>query len=103
MKSKSKKGLAGKGGGRAAALYKIETGVKVSAVTQGTSSVAVGAVAATMAALEKGQSFLIKNELSALKAAPMYRGFQQRERARGGGREFTSRKVGTGLRIWRVT
>ena len=102
MKSKSKKGVHRKGTGKEVALYKIETGVKLNEIVQGTSSVAVGAVAATMSALEKGQSFLIKDELAALKAGPTYRGFLQRERERGGEREFTSRKVGSGLRIWRT-
>lgn len=102
MKTNSKKSSAGVGSGKAVKLHKIETGIKLTAVVQGTSSVAVGTIAATMALLEKGQSFLIKDELEALKAGPMFRGFQQRERARGGAREFTSRKVGNGLRIWRV-
>ena len=102
MKSKSKKKAIGKGTGKAVALYKIETGVKVGAIIQGTSSVKVGPVAATMNVLANGESFLIKSELDAVKAGPTYRGFLQRERERGGGREFTSRKVGSGLRIWRI-
>ena len=54
------------------------------------------------AKLEKGESFLIKDELEALKAAKVLRDFQTRERERKGTREFASRKVGKGMRIWRV-
>ena len=95
MKLKTKKSAGPK-------LYKIETGIKVPPVVQGVSSVAVGAVAATMERLAAGQSFLIKDELEAIKAALTYRGFRQRESERGGAREFTSRKAGKGLRIWRL-
>lgn len=58
--------------------------------------------ALTIAKLEKGDSFLVSNELAALKATQVLRGFQKRERARKGGREFTSRKAGAGVRIWRI-
>ena len=95
MKSKAKKSAEAK-------LYKIEKGMRVPEVTQATASVTVGAVAATMAKLEKGESFLIKHELAAMKGAVMFRGFRQRESERKGTRIFISRKVGKGLRIWRT-
>lgn len=83
-------------------LYKIEAGIKVSAVAVSHKASVPSVAAMTMAVLEKGDSFLVKDELEALKAAKVMRDMQARERDRNGTREFTARKVGKGVRIWRV-
>lgn len=83
-------------------LYKIEKGIKLPPVAVNHEANMPTGAALTIAKLEKGDSFLVSNELEALKATRVLRGFQKRERARKGGREFTSRKVGAGVRIWRI-
>ena len=50
----------------------------------------------------EGRELIITDELAALKATKVLRDFQKRERERKSKREFTSRKVGKGMRIWRV-
>ena len=83
-------------------LYRIDKGIKVAAIGVSHKATKPSAVALTMHKLAKGESFLIKDELAALKASKVMRDFQKRERIRKGTRGFTSRKVSTGLRIWRV-
>ena len=83
-------------------LLKIEKGIKVPPVALNREPSYPSAVAITLLALEKRDSFLVKGELEALKAAKVLSGTTKRERARGGSREFTSRKVRNGLRIWRT-
>lgn len=101
MKSKSKARTKAKAG-MPAKLYKIESGIKVPppAVSKGTAG--ISATGATMMALEKAQSFIINDPLAALKASKIVIDFGANERKRGGTRKFTTRKVGDGLRIWRV-
>lgn len=48
--------------------------------------------------LEVGQSFLVRDELDALKASITIRGMNMK----GGDRRYATRKVVKGLRIWRV-
>lgn len=55
-----------------------------------------------MHALAKGESFFIKDELEALKAGKVVRSANMREAARKSGKEFVTRKVGKGMRVWRV-
>jgi hypothetical protein len=83
-------------------LYKIDKGIKLTPVAVSHRATLPSAAALTLAKLDKGDSFLIRDELAALKASKVLRDFQKRERARKGSRAFTSRKVGTGTRIWRV-
>ena len=83
-------------------LYKIDKGIKLPPIAVSQEATKPSAAALTLAKLEKGDSFTVGNELEALKAARVLQGFQKRERARKGGREFASRKVGVGMRIWRV-
>ena len=80
-------------------LYKIETGIKIPDVTQAQNG-RPGAAALTLAQLEKGDSFLVKDALTAIKAEKVVRGFNKRGRISG--RVFTTRKTGSGVRIWRT-
>ena len=75
--------------------YKIEKGIKIPPVTQQT-GVKPGAVALTLQVLQPGDSFLVKDELAALKARTVAIGMGRSDR------KFTARKVGKGVRIWRV-
>ena len=83
-------------------LYKIETGIKLPTIAVSHKATMPSRAALTMATLEKGESFLIKDELDALKATKVMRDFNTRERERKTGREFVQRKVGKGIRMWRV-
>ena len=82
-------------------LYKIEKGIKVTSVKQEGSNGKASPVAATMQVLKKGESFLVTGRYVG-KAAKVMRDFTTGERARGGKREFTSRTLDAGVRIWRV-
>ena len=83
-------------------LYKIEKGIKVPPPAQAVSNGKPSVAAATMAVLEKGESFLVKDTLEAMKAEKKMRDLNGRQRATGGGRVFTARRSGSGVRIWRV-
>jgi hypothetical protein len=83
-------------------VYRIDKGIKLTPIAVSHRATLPSAAALTLVKLDKGDSFLIKDELSALKATKVLRDFQKRERARKGSRVFTSRKVGAGVRIWRV-
>ena len=80
-------------------LYKIETGIRIPDVVQAQIG-RPGAAALTLAQLEKGDSFLVKDALAAIKAEKVVRGFNKR--GRSSGRVFTTRKTGSGVRIWRT-
>ena len=82
--------------------YKIEKGVKLPPPGKAVASVQIGPTTATLAKLEKGESFLVKDALEALRAAKTMRDCQARERESKTGREYASRKIGDGVRIWRV-
>jgi len=86
------------------AIYKLDNDIKVPiVVARGGNSNKPSRVARTLAAMSQGQSFLIKDELEALKALKIVKDYSARERARGGSRQFVARRVNKGyLRIWRV-
>ena len=83
-------------------LYRIESGIKIPPKSNPKTSGTTSLTAATMQELNKGQSFLIKDPVAAGSASKVMRDFMRRERARDGTREFVSRKVGAGVRIWRI-
>ena len=83
-------------------LYKIESGMKIPLVMLNTKPTQASAVSLTLTKLEKGQSFLVKDALEAMRAAKIVRGAVARERERHGSRSYTTRKAGEGIRIWRV-
>lgn len=83
-------------------LYKIETGIKVPPVAVSRKPSSPSAVALTLQKLDRGDSFLIRDELAALKAIKIVRDFNTREHARKNGKQFVTRKVGLGARVWRV-
>ena len=83
-------------------LSKIETGFKVPARLVNREPSTPSATALTMNKLEKGQSFLIRDELQALKAAKVVRDYCARQRERKTEHPFTSRRIGKGMRVWRV-
>ena len=83
-------------------LYKIEKGIKLPrpslTVSNGKPSIAV----ATMALLKKGESFLVKDPLEAIKAGKRMRDLNARQRESGEKRVYASRRVAAGVRFWRV-
>ena len=82
--------------------YKIESGLKVPPISVNRQPSQPSAAAMTIAMLGKGQSFQIADELEAMKARKVLLDFTASEKTRKGTREFTARKVGGGVRIWRV-
>ena len=82
--------------------YKIEKGIKLPPPAVAVSNGKPTPAAATMVQLEKGESFLVKDALEAIKAEKTMRGMNGRQRETSGGRLFTARKIGNGVRIWRV-
>ena len=83
-------------------FYKIDKGLKVPAIAVNREPTTPSRTSLTMQVLEKGDSFLIKDEVTALKSLKVVRDFVSRDRKRDVNRVFTTRKVGNGLRIWRV-
>ena len=83
-------------------LYRIEKNIKIPEVSRPAPSQSVSPTMATIQKLEKGDSFLVRDPLDAVGAAKIMRDCLARERARGGTRHFTSRKIGGGVRIWRL-
>ncbi len=84
-------------------VYPIESGIKIPPITKSKPTVTISPAVATMNALDKGQSFLVKDPTAAFQAAKLMRDLMSRERDRDGDRNFISRKVGDGLRIWRTS
>ena len=82
-------------------LYKTEKGIKVPPPAQAVSNGMPSMAAATMAMLEKGESFLVKDTLDAMRAEKKMRDLNARQR-KSDGRVFTARRTGGGVRIWRV-
>ena len=82
--------------------YPITKGLKLPPVSRPATAGRVSAAALTLAILAKGDSFLVTAPLDAIKAEKVMRDFTARERNRRGGRSFTSRRTGKGVRIWRV-
>ena len=83
-------------------LFKIEKEIKVPAIEQSHEPTMPSAVALTLVNLTKGDSFLVKGELEEMKASKVVYSANKRERVRKSGKEFLTRRVKNGLRIWRV-
>jgi hypothetical protein len=82
--------------------YKIENGVKVPPPSRPKIRTTPSRAAITMQALAVGDSFLIRDELDALKAEKSMRDMNTSARDRKDGRRYVSRRLPKGLRIWRV-
>ena len=83
--------------------YKVEKGMRMP--EEGEFGGGVGQpsrVGATLAVMEKGESFLLRDELEALKASKIMRDKGRRDKAAGRTLEFAMRRVKNGWRIWRV-
>ena len=80
-------------------LFRIEKGIKLPAVSQSQSNGKASMAGATLAALEKGESFLVRDELEALRAQKRMRDMNSAHRDVKG---FASRKVKGGTRFWRI-
>jgi hypothetical protein len=80
--------------------YKIEKGIKLPEAAQAVSDGTASRASATMSALLKGESFLIKDALEGLRAEKQMRDKNARERRRGSGKVFASRRLEAGVRIW---
>lgn len=78
-------------------LYRIEKGVKLPRPSRASGASKPSRAALTMAALAVGESFLIKDELDALKAVKSMMDMSRKDR------RFTSRRQDKGgVRIWRI-
>ena len=82
--------------------YKIEKRIKVPAPSRPTTASTVSRAAITMQVLDVGDSFLVSDDLDAVKAEKSMRDMNAKCRARKDGRHFTSRRLPKGLRIWRA-
>lgn len=83
-------------------LYKVEKGIKVPPIAVNHEPTMPSAAALTLHVLEKGDSFLIKDELAAIKGSKVVLGANAREAVRKSGKAFVTRKVGKGMRVWRT-
>ena len=83
-------------------LYKIDNGIKLPAIKPNRAATQPSMAFATLQALKPGQSFLVRDAADAFKAAKVMRDMMRRDRERGLKREFASRQVKGGTRIWRV-
>lgn len=78
-------------------LYRIERGVRLTKPAQAHLASKPSRAALTMAALAVGESFLIRDELDALKAVKSMKDMSRKDR------RFTSRRQAKGgVRIWRI-
>jgi capsular polysaccharide biosynthesis protein len=82
--------------------YRIDQGIKIPAISRPAASQKSSRAMATMQLLKKGESFLIKDEIDAMRANKVMRDLLRRERQQDGTRLFVSRKIGAGIRIWRT-
>lgn len=82
-------------------LYKIERGIKIPEIVH-KSNGQPSAATLTMHELQVGDSFLVRDWAAGEKASKQMRGLNGRNRKSGAKREFVSRRVKTGLRIWRT-
>jgi hypothetical protein len=82
--------------------YKIHAGIKVPPPSRPTTATTVSRAAATMLALDVGDSFLVRDPLDAVKAEKSMRDMNGNERKKKRGRKYVSRRLPKGLRIWRV-
>ena len=82
--------------------YKIEKGIKIPPVSYRTGTAKASPFALTLNALNKGESFLVKEPSEMMRAEKVMRDMTARERNSGGTRKFTARRLNGGVRIWRV-
>ena len=82
--------------------YKIEKGIKIPSVSYRTGTMKVSPIAATLNALKKGNSFLVKDPAELMRAEKVMRDMMARERKHDGTRKFTARRLNGSVRIWRV-
>jgi hypothetical protein len=82
--------------------YRIDHGVRLPEPQHRSGPTTASKAALTMQQLDPGDSFLIKDFADAIAAQKCMRDFNRRERARTGGRQFASRRVKNGVRIWRI-
>ena len=82
--------------------YKIDKGIKLPPVSVSNGANEMSRAVVTMLELKKGESFLVTDASESLRAEKRMRDFMLRERRRGGGKEFASRRLKTGVRIWRT-
>ena len=83
-------------------LYNVEKGVKMPEVAINSGASEPSRVVLTMQSMAVGESFLIKDALEALKGAKIVVDFNGRQRKHGGGKQFATRKMKNGTRVWRV-
>ena len=82
--------------------YKIDKGIDLPAVAFSNGDNSTSRVVMTLALLEKGESFLIKDPLEAMRAEKRTRDYMRRERERGSKKQFAARRLHGGVRIWRI-
>ena len=82
-----------------AKTFRIEKGIKLPVVRKAVSNGKPSPAAETLALLEKGDSFLVRDALEANRAYTSMRSMNSRQR---GEKAFASRTVKGGMRFWRV-
>ena len=83
-------------------IYKLENGIKIPEPVQPRGDGKPTKVAMTLSAMAPGQSFLIGDELLAMKASKVVMDRNGREKSKPDGRQFVTRRIKRGLRVWRV-
>ena len=83
-------------------LYKIDSGIKLPTVSRRSNGGRPTIAFATLEALKPGQSFLVRDAAEAFVAAKVMRDLKMRDRRVGAKRDFASRQVKTGTRLWRT-
>jgi len=82
--------------------YKIESSVKLPPPSRPKTKSLPSRAAMTMQALAVGESFLVRDDLEAIRAEKSMRDMNASARERKDGRRYASRRLPKGLRIWRV-
>ena len=82
--------------------YKIDKGVAIPEVAVSTIASEPSRAAITLQMMEVKDSFLVKDELEAIKTGKVVVDYNSRQRKNGSGKAFTTRKIKTGVRVWRV-
>lgn len=83
-------------------FYRIEKGIKLPAPSRPKSNGKPSRAAATMHALDVGDSFFIRDPLDAIRTEKTMRDMNATARAGKRTQVMTSRRVRGGLRVWRV-
>ncbi len=83
-------------------IYRIEKRIKLPAPQHNSGGKTIGKAMATMLRLEVGDSFLVKDMTEAFTAQKSMRDCNRRERERKSKKQFASRRVKDGVRIWRI-